>query len=423
MRLTGLWHNRDFLRLWAGQTISVFGSLVGRTALPFTAILVLDASPLQVAAALASDIVAQLLFGLFAGVWVDRLPRRPIMIVADLGRAALLCTVPLAYAFGVLAMEQIYVVAFCTGVLTIFFDVAYQSYLPSLVERDEILEGNSKMAATWSVAEVGAFSSAGWLVQVLTAPVAVLVDAVSFLFSAAFVWTIRKPETPAVPHAEREGVRREIAEGLRTIVHDPLLLALARSQLIVDFSFRVFGTVFLIYVTREVGFRPGVLGVIFAVGGVSSLAGAVLATRSAVRFGVGPSMSLGVALMGLSMLFVPLAHEVSVLAVGFLVAQQLCGDGGYTVYEVNSVSLRQSITPARLLGRVSSGMRISSLAAMLIGALVGGGLGETVGLRATLVVAAAGVIIAGAWLMASPVWGVRRAPALIVTPLPRTGEG
>lgn len=257
---------------------------------------------------------------------------------------------------------------------------------------------------------MGAFSSAGWLVQVLTAPVAVLVDAVSFLFSAAFVWTIRKPETHAVPHAEREGVRREIARGLRTIVHDPVLLAMARSQLIVDFSFRVFGAVFLIYVTREVGFRPGVLGVIFAVGGVSSLAGAVLATRSALRFGVGPSMSLGVAMMGLSMLFVPLAHEVSVLAAGFLVAQQFCGDGGYTVYEVNSVSLRQSITPGRLLGRVTSGMRISSLAAMLIGALVGGTLGETVGLRATLVVAAAGVIIAGAWLMASPVWGVRRTP-------------
>ncbi|MDO8614366.1 MAG: MFS transporter [Dehalococcoidia bacterium] len=415
-RLTGLWRNPDFLRLWAGETISVFGSLVGRTALPFTAILVLDASPLQVALLMAADIVAGLLFGLLAGVWVDRLPRRPIMIAADIGRAGLLASIPAAYALDALSLEQLYVVAFFMGTLTIFFDVAYLSYLPSLVERGEILEGNSKMAASWSVAEVGAFSSAGWLVQLLTAPVAVLVDAVSFLFSALFVGAIRRPERPPVPEAEREGVRREIAAGVRTIAHDPVLRAVAASDMIAHFSFRMFGAVFLLYVTRGLGFEPGVLGLTFAVGGVSSLVGALFAARAARRFGIGPAMVLGVLMMGGSMLFVPAARDASLLALSFLVAQQALGDGFYTIFDINQVSLRQAITPEAVLGRVNAGIHFGVLAAMLLGALCGGALGEVIGLRATLAVASGFMMIAGAWLMVSPVWAMRRSPAQAAAP-------
>src|SRR6266542_221446 len=156
-RLDGLWRHPEFVKLWAGETISVFGSLIGRTALHFTAILVLDARPFEIATLLATGIVPELIFAPFVGVWVDRLRRRPIMIAADLGRAALLASIPATYAFDALTIEQLYLVAFLTGILSICFEVAYQSYLPSLIQREELLEGNSKLKGSDSVAEVGAF--------------------------------------------------------------------------------------------------------------------------------------------------------------------------------------------------------------------------------------------------------------------------
>src|SRR5207249_3437996 len=202
---TGLWRHPDFVKLWAGETISVFGSLIGRTALHFTAILVLDARPFEVAALLALGIVPELIFAPYVGVWVDRLRRRPIMIAADLGRATLLASIPLAYAFDALTMEQLYVVAFLTGILSICFEVAYQSYLPSLIKREELLEGNSKLKASDSAAEVGAFGAAGWLVQLFTGPVAILIDAVSFLFSAFYIRRITKTESPPRPRRSARG--------------------------------------------------------------------------------------------------------------------------------------------------------------------------------------------------------------------------
>src|SRR6266540_7256323 len=199
IRFDGLWRNQDFVKLWAGETVSVFGSLIGRTALHFTAILVLDARPYEMAVLLAAGIVPELIVGPVIGVWVDRLRRRPIMIAADLGRAALLASIPATYAFDALTMEQLYLVAFLTGILSICFEVAYQSYLPSLIQRQELLEGNSKLKGSDSVAEVGAFGAAGWLVQLFTGPVAIFIDAVSFLFSAFFIRRINKAERPPVP--------------------------------------------------------------------------------------------------------------------------------------------------------------------------------------------------------------------------------
>jgi MFS family permease len=412
----GLWEHNDFLKLWAGETISVFGSLVGRTALPLTAIFVLDAGSLEVGLLIAADILPGLLFGLVAGVWVDRVRRRPIMIAADLASAAALVTIPVAYAFDALTIEQMFVVALAAGTAHIFFDVAYMTYLPSLVEKEHVLEGNSKMAASWSVAEVGAFSAAGWLVQLLSGPVTVLIDSVSFLVSAAFIGSIKKPEEAPTVAEQREPMFKEIRDGIGAIWHDPVLRAIAGSGVIIDFSFRMFGAVFLVYVTQDLGFEPGLLGLTFAVGGASSFVGAMLAGRSARAVGVGPAMVFGLLFMGGSMLFVPAATDASMLALAFLVAQQVFGDGAYTVYDVNAVTLRQSITPAAVLGRVNAGMRFSGLAAMLLGALAGGVLGEFVGERLTLMFAACGLFLAGVWLMVSPVWGTRRAAVVEVEP-------
>ena len=416
MRFDGLWRHPDFVKLWAGETISVFGSLIGRTALHFTAILVLDARPFEIATLLAMGIVPELIVAPVAGVWVDRLRRRPIMISADLGRAVLLASIPTTYAFDALTMEQLYVVAFLTGILTIWFGVAYQSYLPTLVQREELLEGNSKLTASDSVAEVGAFGAAGWLVQIFTGPIAILIDAVSFLFSAFFVGRINKTERLPASKEERTGMLREAKEGLQTILGNRFLRATIVSECLNHFAFGMFGAVFGLYVIRVLDFQPGVLGMIYAVGGVSSLVGALFAARAASRLGIGPAMVTGLAVIGASMLLVPLAQGGIVVAAAFLVAQQF-GDGGFVVYSINEVTLRQTITPDRLLGRVNSCFEICAHGVLLLGILAGGALGETLGLRGTLTIGAGAMLLAALCLAASPVRTVRLSAIAPQTPL------
>jgi MFS family permease len=418
LRFDGLWRNPDFVRLWAGQSISVFGSLIGRTALHFTAILVLDARPFEIAVLLAMGIVPEVAVAPFVGVWVDRLRRRPIMIVADLGRAALLASIPVAYAFDALTMGQLYVVAFLTGILSMWFGVAYQTYLPSLVKKEELLEGNSKLTATDSVAEVGAFGIAGWLVQIFTGPVAILIDAVSFLFSAFFIGRIRKAEVTPAPKEERIGAIREAKEGIEAILGNRLLRATIGSECLNHLAFGMFGAAFGLYVIRVLDFEPGVLGMIYAVGGISSLIGALFAGRAASRLGTGPAMISGLVFIGASMLLVPLAPEgAAALAAACLILQQL-GDGGFVVYSINEVSLRQTITQDRLLGRVNAGFEIAGHGVLLLGILAGGVLGETLGLRGTLLIGAGVMLVAALWLAASPVRSLRVSSGIAPDALP-----
>lgn len=407
-RFSGLWRNADFLKLWAGRTISKFGSLLG--ALQFTAILVLNATPFQLALLTAAGVAPGLLVGLVAGAWVDRLRRRPILISADIGRAALLGSIPLAFFFDLLHMEQLYLVAFLSGTLTIFFDVAYLSYLPSLVHRHNLIEANSKLSATASAAEVCAFSLGGWLVQLSSAITATFIDALSFLFSALFVGWIRTPEPTPVPRAEDQRMRQDIAEGLRVVWRNLLLRAIAGATFALELGQGIIGALILLYGIRELGFKPGVLSTIFAVGGISSILGALIAERITRRLGVGRAAVYGFLLYGLAALFIPLARGPLILAAIPLLAQQLLGDGAYTVYDINQNSLRQAITPDWLLGRVNASIRILGLGTMLVGSLLGGLLAETIGLRLSLVVAALIILMGALWLVLSPVRQVRKFP-------------
>lgn len=409
-RFGGLWLNPDFVRLWAAQTISVFGSLITRTALPFTAILLLDSSPLEIAVLTMCGVLPGVLVGLHAGVWVDRLPRRPVMIVADIGRFAILLTVPAAHWLATLHIEHLYAVALATGVLTMFFDVAYRTYLPSIVSHEELMEGNAKLTASESVAEFSAFSVAGWLVQIFSGPAAVLVDAVTFLLSALSLGTIRRPE-PAVVRAEAQAsVRAEAIEGLRAVWNDRVLRGLAGATLFWCVGLGMYGASYMLFVTRELGFHPGVLGVIFGLGGVSSLMGALFAERSAGRWGVGPSMIAGLAGMGASMLLILVARDAGIFAASVMIAQQLFGDGLFTIYQVNDTTTRQSITPPHLLGRVNAFMRMLELGLTLVGLLVGGLIGEWIGLRTALAVGAVMTLGAAIALMLSPARGIVRLP-------------
>jgi MFS family permease len=403
----------DFMRLWAGQTVSVFGSLTTGVALPFTAIIYLDASPLAVALLTAANVAAGIMFGLVAGVWVDRLRRRPIMIAADVGRAALVGSIPLAAWFGVLRIEQLFVIAFLSGVLTIFFDVAYQSYLPTLVEPDQLLEGNSKLAASASVSEFGAFSAGGWLVQLITGPGAMLVDAVSFVFSAGSLLAIRAREPAPAPAAERTSIVREARDGLRAIAGDAVLRPLAGSFVALSFGFGMTGAVYVLFVTRDLGLSPGVQGMIYGVGGVSSLAGALLAERARQFVGAGRAMMFGLALGGIGMAIMAFAPSITAVVVIILLAQQLISDPGWTIYEINSVSLRQATAAGPLLGRVNAGTRFSGMLATLIGSLVAGITANSIGARPVLVLSSLSMLVGVVWIALSPVRAMRDAPTEI----------
>ena len=413
---TGLWRHADFMRLWTGQTISGFGSLIGATAIAFTAILVLHATPFQLGILAAVRLAPGFLAGLIAGAWVDRRRRRPILIGADIGRGLLLATIPLAAILQRLHIEQLYIVTFFVGILSTFFDIAYESYLPSLIGRDQLIEGNSKLSASASAAEFGGLAVAGWLVQLVTAPLTILIDAVSFAVSAISIWLVRAPEQAAAP-AVQPSMRREIIAGLRFVLHHPLLRATAGCTLSKEFFAGMYGALVVLYMVRDLGFAAGILGTIWALGGLSSLIGAVSAGPATRRFGIGPAMILGLILYSVALLFIPLARGATLVAALLLIGQQTLGDGAATLYQINQVSLRQAITPEGLLGRVNASMQILRLGATLVGSLLGGLMGNAIGVRATLVAGALGSLLSTVWLVTSPIRTLRTAPAQLAEPI------
>lgn len=409
---TGLWRHPDFVKLWAGQTVSVFGSLITGFALPLVAILALDASALDVALLGMAELAPGLVAGLFAGVWVDRLRRRPIMIAADLGRALLLASVPAAWALGALGLGQLYLVAMLVSVLTVCFDVSYAAYLPSLVARDRLVEGNAKLEASNSVAEVAGFGIAGVLVQLLTAPVAILVDALTFLVSALSLSRIRTAEPGPRPEADGDEpatVVREIADGLRLVWGDRMLRALAGAAATREFFAHIFVAVLTLFLVEELELEPAVFGAVFGIGGISAFVGAIFVERWTRAWGLGRTMLGSLGLSILATFLIPLASGPAPLAAGMLALEQAT-DGTGMAYQINSVSLRQAITPPRLLGRVNASMRVLEQGAMLLGLLVGGLLGERIGLRPTVFLGVLGMTLALPWIILSPIPALREHP-------------
>ena len=411
-RFTGLWRHPDFLKLWLGQTISEIGSHITREGLPLTAVIVLGATPFSMGVLASLSGISTLAFGPIAGLWVDRHRRRPILITADLGRAVVLASVPLAAAFRALHMRQLYVVAALTGILTVFFDVAYQSYLPSLVERQRVLEGNSKLALSSSMAEIAGPGLTGVLVQLITAPIAILVDALSFLWSAVMVWLIRKPEPIPAPHAEPH-IWHELAAGLRAVAGHPLQRAIARQAATGSFFIGFFLSLYVLYAIRYLRISPAVLGAVIAVGGAANMLGALLAGRLVRRFGVGSMLIGSMLLIGLAALMVPLAHGSVLIATAFLAAAQL-GDLGWPIYNINELTLRQAITPKDLLGRVNAVMQMLIHGVFPVGSFCGGALASVIGVRPTLTLGALGFLSSSLWLVFSPVRKLREYPTAAV---------
>jgi MFS family permease len=417
-RRSGLWQHRDFMKLWLGQTVSQFGSHITGAALPFVAFLTLGATPLQLGILGAMGSVPILLFGLFAGVWVDRLRRRPILIGADLGRALILGSIPLAALLGVLRIELLYVVAALVGILTVFFDVAYASILPSLVTRHELVEANSKLGSSSALAEIGGPSLAGFLVQLISAPFAILIDAVSFVLSAAGIILIRTAEPPPPPAAERRPVLRDMAEGLRLVLRQPILRGLAGHAATMTFFGNFIGVLYSIYCVQELGIPPAIVGVMIGLGGVGAFIGTLIVGPVTRRLGVGRSI-IGAVLFGtLVNMMIPLVWGPPLLVAGILMMTQLVGDIGWPVYSVNEQSLRQAIVPDRLLGRANASMQFLTGGIAPLGALLGGWLGEVIGMRPTLLIAIAGLLLAILWLIFSPIRQLRDPPAAPIEAVP-----
>jgi predicted MFS family arabinose efflux permease len=406
-----LYRHADFMKLWTGETISLFGTRIGSVAMSFAAVITMRATPFQMGLLSAAGFLPSVVFSLVAGAWVDRLPRRPLMILADLGRTAVLATVPLAAVSGLLTMRHLYLVVLLAALLDLLFDISYRSYLPTLVAGEQLLDANGKLTASSSLAEVAGFSICGWLVQWITAPFAILIDAFSFLASAIAIAIIRTPEPIPGRHRGERDLLREIAAGGRTIWSDGRLRALGVVALVGGFFPSLWNTLYMLLVVDALGFKPAALGMIFAVGGVSALLGALAAQRASDWLGTGPAMVLGLAVGGFAMVLPPLAHGAGASSVALLVAHQLVGDGALTIYLINTVTLVQTVTPHAILGRVNASLRFLNHSSTLIGLLVGGVAGQLVGLRPTMLVGAAGVWLAAGLLAASPIRKCRPAAA------------
>ena len=412
-QLDGLWNNSDFVKLWSAQVVSQLGSRITREGLPLAAVLVLQASPAQMGILTAIGALPILLIGLLAGVWVDRLPRKPIMIAADLGRAALLVTVPLAAVLGLLRIEQLYLIAALTAALTVCFNVADQSFLPSVVRRQELVDANSKLASSSSVAEMGGPAVAGLLVQWLTAPVAILFDALSFVVSAIFIGLMRTPDPRPESTGEAPNLKREVMEGLRLVWGQPMLRSLALAASVSTFFGNFIGALYGLYVVRDLGLSPATLGVLISLGGVGAFGGSLVAGWAARRFGVGPAL-VGSRLISVVLtLLTPLAASVPAWAIALLAVSQLFGDFASVIYFINEVSLRQTLVPDHLLGRANASMQVMVGGLGPVGALVGGVLATALGTQATLLIAALGILASTLWLVVSPVRVVREAPVSV----------
>lgn len=408
-----LWANRDFLALWLGETVSAFGSQITGLALPLTAVLALDATPADMGRLGAAQFAPFLLLTLLAGVWVDRVPKRPVLVAANLGRAALLALVPLAALSGRLTMPLLYAVTFAAGVLQVAFDLAYQSFVPALVDRRQLVEANGRLQLSNSLSQVAGPGLAGVLVELLTAPVAIALDALSFLVAGLGALTIRVRGEAAGRPAGPGGPRlwAQVREGMGDVLRDPYL----RAMLLEAATFNVWqtavSTLVVLYASRELGLRPAALGTILGAGSAGAVLGALAAHRLARVWGLGRALLGAYGLACAAPAFIPLAGGTAPVAAALLGLWSVCANLGVTVSNVYVVSLRQARIPAERFGRVNAAYRFFITGAVPAGALLAGWLGERIGLRATLAVAAAGTLSALPWVVFSPLPALRDLPA------------
>ncbi|WP_412027376.1 MFS transporter [Deinococcus yunweiensis] len=400
----------DFLKLWGSETVSMFGTAITTLALPLTAITLLDATPAQMGMLGAAQFLPFLLLSLPLGVWVDRRARRPLMILANVGRAALLAMIPLAAAAGWLRMDTLYPVALIAGTLDVLFHLSYSAYLPGLVGTARLVQGNSSLQASASVAEIAGPGLAGVLIGWLGAPGALLLDAGSYVLSALGISSIRHRELPPARAERPVHLLTEVREGLGLVFRHPMLRAMVIEAAIFNGAMQALGTLFVLYATRDLHLSPAQIGLIFGAGGVGALLGSVFAGPLARRVGFGRALVLAAALACVAPLLVPAIHGTPAITVPLLMLAYALEGVGVAASSIHHLSLRQALTPPELLGRMSASYRTVTYGVLPLGALLFGVLGQHVGLNAALWVGTA--VTATGWLGVrfSPVWPLRQLP-------------
>jgi MFS family permease len=407
-----LWRDPSFRRFWLGEAISLVGSEVTTLALPLTAVLLLDAGPAEMAILGLLSWLPFLVVTLPAGVWVDRRRRRPLLLIANVGRAIALLAVPVGAFLGILGLPLLYVVALVVGVLTVLFELAYLAYVPQLVEREQLTDANARLQGTSSAANVGGPGLAGLLISAVGAPVAILIDSASYLASAFLLTGIRRPDVQPDTAGRAVDVLAEIRMGLRVTFSNPVLRAFALAAASNNLAWQVVEVVLLIYATTVLGLDALAIGTLFSVGAVGAVLGAMVAGRLGRRLGVGVTIATAMVVSGAGTLLVPLASPPAEVGAAILGIALFIGGFGNTISVVHVITVRQTITPDELLGRMNASYRTLTYGAIPLGAMIGGLLGETIGLRGTMVVGAIGVFLAPMWVAFSPVPRARDAEAL-----------
>jgi MFS family permease len=407
-RIPSALRQRDFRRFWLGETVSLFGDQITLIALPLAGVLALHASAAEMGYLTAAGIAPALVFSLHAGAWLDRRGRRrQAMLLTVLGRAALLVTIPIAYWLDVLTLAQLYVVAFLIGSLSVLFFVAYTTLFVSLVPRERYLEANSLLNGSRAFSFVSGPSVGGLLVQALSAPGALIADAASFLVSAFTLSSIKPVEPPT-----EEAQSGHIKAGLRYLWRSPVIRASLLATATINFFNFVFWALFILYATRTLGVRPGVLGLVLGAASIGGVIGSILTGRISRRFGVGPTYVLSCVLFPAPLVLVPLAHgsQPRWLILTLLFASEFASGFGVMLLDITAGSIKTALIPDRLRARVAGAYMVVNYGVRPIGALVGGALGTWIGLRPTLWIASTAAIAGVLWLLPSPVMKMRELP-------------
>jgi MFS family permease len=397
--------HRGFQRLWFGQSVSEFGSQVTTLAMPLAAVLVLHASAFQVGLLTTTGYAAFLLVGLPAGVWVDRLRRRPIMITADIVRTAVLASIPIAYGLGVLTLGQLYGVTFIQGIATVFFDVAYMSYVPGLVGRDHIVEANAKLQATVSLAQVSGPSASGFLIGLLSAPVAFVTNSATYVVSVLSLLAIREREPAPEATAGRGNLRAEMAEGLRFVVRQPILRMIAGCTSTANLFSSAMVAISVVFLVRDIHLDASAIGLLTSLAAIGGTVGAFTCGVLRRRIGSARLIWLSMTVTAPFALLIPLTFPgPGVILYG---AGMFMSSFGAIVYNVHQASFRQMLCPPRLLGRMNATIRFIVWGTLPLGGLLGGALASWLGVRNALWVGAIGSALAPLWVIASPLLRMR----------------
>ncbi|MCR8844950.1 MFS transporter [Paenibacillus sp. SC116] len=411
MKLKGLWRHPDFMKLWAGQTISMFGAQVTTLALPLVAAITLEVSAFQMGLLTAIGYLPYILFSLFVGVWVDQFRRRPMMIITDLIRGLALLVLPIAAWQGFMTFELLCAVSFIVGTASVFFDIAYMSYLPGLVKTEELVEGNSKLEFSNSASQITGQTIGGGMIQLLTPPIALLLDGISFFVSAITLAVIRKKENKPENPEPKQDVVGNIKDGLAFVFKNPILARITISTGLFNLFGLTMESIYILHVTRDLDLSPLMLGLIFSMGGVGALLGAAIAQKVVKRIALGNTLFLMLTTAGLFYFLVLISDLLPYAAmVVVLMLVQFVDAATIVIYNINQRSLRAAITPDHMQGRMNASLRFIIFGSIPIGALLGGVIGSAFGTKITIAFGAAGMVIAGLLLLISPVAKLKEIP-------------